>query len=621
MLDFFSKLFARDFMAHGYCFRWEPDLVWTHAVSDVLTALSYYVIPIGLVYLVRRRRDLAFSWMFYLFGAFILSCGTTHVMAIITLWHPVYRAEGLVKALTAAASLPTALLLVRLIPKVLLIPSPEQLRQANEALQAEILERRLAEDEIVRLNHELETRVQQRTAELHALSSRLRAITDHSPLAIFVLDKHRNVAFWNPAAVNLYGWTEEQILAHPFPASVPAGDPHTAIEHRQADGSVTLLEFASAPLEKGETLYIASNVTERRRMQDSLRVSEHRFRTLAESLPDMIWITDATGHIEYLNSRWYDFTGVSEHESIDAGWNRVMEASDLVFHQAWRNAIDTGEGFAVECRLRAADGSSRWHLARALALRDPDGNIDQWIGVATDIHDRKQSEERLLKMNADLQQFAYAVSHDLQEPLRNLSMYSQLVHRRYGRNLDPEGSNFLEFIQTGALRMKRMLEDISAYTQIGNQSDLPATPVEGSVALQEALDNLQTPINDSQAVITFDPLPKLRLHHTHLVQLFQNLVSNAIKYRGTSPPRIHISAFRTHEWTLLVRDHGIGIAPAYHQRIFGVFKRLHRNEYSGTGIGLAICQRIVEQYGGRIWVESEEGAGATFFFTLPKAEL
>lgn len=242
-----------------------------------------------------------------------------------------------------------------------------------------------------------------------------------------------------------------------------------------------------------------------------------------------------------------------------------------------------------------------------------------------EIAERERAQEALLQMaaelersNAELQQFAYVASHDLQEPLRMITSYLQLFMRRYGNNLDGEAREFLEFAVDGATRMQKLISDLLAYSRVHTRAR-PPEPTDSAAVLQQTIQDLQAAITDSNATVTFDELPMVMADATQLGQLFQNLISNAIKYRSDDPPRIHISAHREgDQWVFAVKDNGIGIDPKYFDRIFAIFQRLHtRDEYPGTGIGLAICKRIVERHGGRIWVESAPGQGCTFFFTLP----
>ncbi|MCW5976924.1 MAG: PAS domain-containing protein [Bryobacteraceae bacterium] len=232
----------------------------------------------------------------------------------------------------------------------------------------------------------------------------------------------------------------------------------------------------------------------------------------------------------------------------------------------------------------------------------------------------RRVNDELRRANQDLEQFAYSASHDLQEPLRHISIYSELLRRKCEGRFDNEADELMKSVMDGARRMEMLVRDLLAYTQAVNVTGAMSEPVDAERVFQLALSNLREAIRENAAEVTHDPLPPVWAHEVHLVQLFQNLVGNAIKYRrDAEPPRVHARAERAGaEWIFSVRDNGIGIERQYRERIFGLFKRLHGGrKYAGTGIGLAICQKIVESYGGRIWVESEIGAGSTFFFTLP----
>lgn len=235
-----------------------------------------------------------------------------------------------------------------------------------------------------------------------------------------------------------------------------------------------------------------------------------------------------------------------------------------------------------------------------------------------EIAERKRTEEELARSNAELRQFAYVASHDLQEPLRMVSSYMQLLEQRYRGKLDSDADDFITYAVDGAKRMQKLINDLLTYSRLSTHgNDYQSTDCEA--VLDFVLTNLQIAIEESGTVVTHDPLPTVMADNSQLGQLFQNLISNAIKFRGEEPPRIHISAEqREKEWVFSVSDNGIGIDPKSVRRIFEIFQRLHgRVEYPGTGIGLAICKKIVECHGGRIWVESEPEAGAIFYFTIP----
>lgn len=253
--------------------------------------------------------------------------------------------------------------------------------------------------------------------------------------------------------------------------------------------------------------------------------------------------------------------------------------------------------------------------------------FEQKVELVKEIAERKLAmaalaakDEELQRSNTELEQFAYVASHDLQEPLRMVGSYTQLLSRRYKGKLDADADEFIAFAVDGVTRMQRLINDLLQYSRVGTKGREPE-PTDSTVVLERALANLGMAIEDNKATVTHDPLPVVMADDRQLEQLFQNLVGNAIKFHGVEPPRIHIRAERSNGcWMFAVKDNGIGIEPQYFDRIFQVFQRLHTmKEYPGTGIGLAVCKKIVERHGGRIWVESEPGKGTSFQFTMPAA--
>ena len=351
----------------------------------------------------------------------------------------------------------------------------------------------------------------------------------------------------------------------------------------------------------------------------ALRESEKQFRQLAEVGPQIVWLNGPSGELEFVNQRWVEFSGLEYEATKDPEQigKRLHPDDHLLDH--WRKCVETGTPFELEARLRGRNGEFRWFMIRSVPLRDDEGRIVRWFGTSTDIHENKLMQLELKRANQDLEQFAYSASHDLQEPLRSIKIFSQLLSDRYGNKLEARALEFLGHVCASASRMEMLVRDLLAYTQ-ASMVDKAPEEVDANEAVEAALSNLAGAIAETAAKVDFDPLPSVRVHAIQLQQVFQNLISNAIKYHRTGvSPVVHITARRENEgWLFSVIDNGIGIEPEFQERIFGLFKRLHTgNEYSGTGIGLALCQRIVERHNGRIWVESEPGAGSSFHFTVP----
>ncbi|MDX2137549.1 MAG: ATP-binding protein [Chloroflexota bacterium] len=276
----------------------------------------------------------------------------------------------------------------------------------------------------------------------------------------------------------------------------------------------------------------------------------------------------------------------------------------------------------IEFRMIARDGRTVHIEARAIIVKDEHGKAIGARGIMTDITARIQAEEDLRRSNEELQQFAYVASHDLQEPLRMVTSYLQLVEDRYREQIDDEGREFIGYAVDGASRMKTLINDLLTHSRVQTNRER-FVPVTMNDVLQRTLRNLSSKIEETDTNITCDDLPEVLGNASMLEQLLQNLISNAIKFKSEQPPTIHIGVQRERrEWIFCVKDNGIGIDPKYAERIFVIFQRLHsRSKYAGTGIGLAICKKVVERHHGRIWVESEKGKGATFYFSLPVYQL
>jgi PAS domain S-box-containing protein len=366
-----------------------------------------------------------------------------------------------------------------------------------------------------------------------------------------------------------------------------------------------------------------TDITEQLQTESALRDSETRFRELAETIPGIVWTARADGDVDYMNSQWYSYTGQEEQQAVGQGWQSVLHADDTARSVArWAESLKSGTEYEIQFRCRRHDGCYRWFLGRGRPLRDSSGQIVKWVGTCTEIHDQKATEQALRRSNEDLQQFAYVASHDLQEPLRIVVSFSQLLMQRHSSVLAGDAEQYLGYLVDAGTRMSCLISDLLAYSRATSDRNRALGVVRLEETLDSALAAIRVGIEETQAVITHDPLPLVAGDARQLRQVFQNLLSNALKYqKSEEPPRIHISVVRGHaEWMISVIDNGQGFAPEYAERIFGIFKRLHGKEVPGTGIGLAICKTVIDRHGGRIWAESTRGKGATFRFTLPILE-
>jgi PAS domain S-box-containing protein len=401
---------------------------------------------------------------------------------------------------------------------------------------------------------------------------------------------------------------------------------------RRKDGSLIDVLYSARQVTINNEIVLLSighDVTESRRVEKSLRESEERFRTLADNIPNLAWMADANGWIFWYNKQWYEYTGSTFEEMQGWGWQKVHHPDyvDSVTEE-WSTKILDGEPYDNTFPLKGKDGNYRWFLTRITPIRDEYGKVQRWFGTNTDVTERKVIEDNLqttmdeLKQsNKELEQFAYITSHDLREPLRMITSFLQLLERRYKDQLDQDADEFIGFAVNGAKRLDTMTNDLLQYSKITNKNR-EAIPVNFEHVLEHALANLKVQIEENNAIITHDPLPTIVGDEELKVQLFQNIIGNAIKYKSQEIPKIHISAIKEkNQYLFSIKDNGIGMSSKHLEKIFTIFQRLHTNEeYEGTGIGLAIAQKIVHQQGGQIWAESELGKGTTFYFTIPFKE-
>jgi len=890
------------FMPHGYCYRWVPGLVWLHGISDSLIFLAYMSIPVTLMYIVRRRKDLPFNWIFVCFGVFIVACGLTHAMEVWNLWHAMYWLAGLIKAVTAAASVATALLLVRLVPQAVGIPSAGDLMEAHirlieqaaaltaseekfrSLLEAEAKYSALLEaapdamvvvnqaGEIVLLNLQAEKQfgyyrdellgqqvkniipegfaerliadgtrtaaealMQQIgtgidlsarrkdgsqfpieimlsplenaegilvTAAIRDISvrkaaeerltqlERRRQLVEESlreseeryqmlldgvqHYAIFGMDPQGLVVSWNAGAERIKGYKAEEIIGRNFSSFFPLEDIErgrpqevlritaasgryeeqgirvrkdgsrflaslaftalrdsagnlrgfsefshdlsetkeseakyrglleaapdamvvvnqageivllnlqaekqfgyyrdellgqqvkniipegfaerlisdetrsaadalaqqigTGIElsARRKDGSEFPIEIMLSPLENAEGILVTAairDISVRKAAEEHLAQMEGRYRGLLEAAPDAMVVVNQAGEIVILNLQAEKQFGYYRDELLGQQVKNIIPEgfAERLITDGTRTAADALAqqiGTGIELAGRRKDGSEFPIEIMLSPLENAEGILV--TAAIRNITERRKSEvhlvktaEELKRSNDQLEQFAYVASHDLQEPLRMVASYTQLLSRRYEGRLDSDADEFIAYAVDGCNRMQGLIRDLLAYSRSGTETKL-LREVSAETALHEALANLHVTIEESNAIVTHDLLPALTTDDTQLVQVLQNLIGNAIKYRGAATPHVHVSAKKNggKEWIFSVRDNGLGIAPQYFERIFIIFQRLHgRQEFNGTGIGLAICKKIVERLGGRIWVESQPEKGSTFYFSLPE---
>jgi PAS domain S-box-containing protein len=493
-----------------------------------------------------------------------------------------------------------------------------------------------------------------KAAEKHLgqMEGRYRGLLEAAPDAMVVVNQGGEIVLLNVQAEKQFGYRRDELVGQKVKNIIPEGFAErliadgtrtaevalaqqigTGIEltGRRKDGSEFPIEIMLSPLESAEGILVTAairDISVRKAAEQHLSQMEGRYRGLLEAAPDAMVVVNQAGQIVLLNVqaekqfgyRRDELVGQKVKNIIPEGFAERLVADAL---RSTEDALAQQIGTGIELTGRRKDGSEFPIELMLSPLESAEGILV--TAAIRDITTRKTAEAHLLnkveelnRSNEELGQFAYIASHDLQEPLRMVASYTQLLSRRYKGKLDSDADEFISFAVDGASRMQRLIQDLLAYSRVGTKgSDLLDTSCEE--ALQQALVNLRGSIEESGALVTHDPLPAVLADEMQLVQLFQNLVGNAIKYQSPGIPRIHISAAMNGEkkWIFSVKDNGLGIDPQYFERIFGMFQRLHkREEFAGTGIGLAICKKIVERHGGSISVESQPGQGSTFHFAL-----
>lgn len=677
MPNLMAQLFSSSpFIPHGHCYLWQPNLVWLHLLSDAAIAVAYYSIPLTLLYFVRNRKDLPFDWIFLLFGTFIVSCGTTHLMEIWTLWHPTYWLSGMLKAFTAIISLYTAVVLVQLMPSALALPSPAQLAEVNQELQQQIISREQAEAQVHQLNQDLEAKVAQRTQELKDSMAQTKDYVERVSLAIDAAkmglwdwDIKEQTLIWSGYHEILFGYQPGQPKrqyqewyqrVHPEDLARVEASIQTSRETKTdyseeyrviwPDNSVHWVacfgRFYFTP--DGEAVRmrgIVQDISDRKCVETALQMSEQRLRLATEAADIGMWFWDLVEDCLEWTIRCKTLFGFDPDAEIN--YERFLAA----LHPDDRDQTDTAvktaianrTEYVIEYRSVWPDGSEHWLIAKGRAFYNDRGEPIQMMGMAQDISDRKHAEinlqertrelsqvNRLLmqtttlvnQRNQELDQFAHIVSHDLKAPLRAISNLSVWIEDDLEDQLDglsPDIKQNLDLLRSRVSRMEALINGLLEYARISHQ-ETPCETFALQELLQEVLDLLNIP--PSFTVEIPADLPTLTTNRLLLSQVLMNLVGNAVKHHGSDQGRVQISIQPQAEgYEFMITDNGRGIAPENHNRVFDIFQTLQsRDQKESTGVGLAIVKKIIERVGGHIQLESEVGQGTSFRFTWPMAQ-
>ncbi|MGE0645866.1 MAG: PAS domain S-box protein [Nitrospira sp.] len=486
----------------------------------------------------------------------------------------------------------------------------------------------------------------------------LAAIVTSSPDAIITKSVEGIILSWNQGAEGLFGYLAEEIVGQRVERLVPEelrdeelrlrqrvllGTSVEQFETQRCNKHKRLIDvsISMSPIHDETGAIVATaqtmrDITLRKQTEEALRRSEERFRSLTTNIPQLVWSCRSDGSCEYLSEQWMTYTGTTLEHNLGYGWLDLVHPDDApVVDRIWKESVASGSPFMTEYRLKAADGSYYWQLARATAQRNDKGEIYVWFGTTTDISAQKDNEatleqfnsllesrsEALAAANKELEAFSYSVSHDLRAPLRTMTGFAQALLEDYGEKLEPEASRYLTIISNGARQMGRLIDDLLSFSRLSRQN-----LTVGSISLAELVQEIREELAADQAGRTIEwdiaDLPMCRGDRTTIKLVLANLLGNAVKYtRPRDRAKIQVGWQADQQparsCRIFVRDNGVGFDMRYADKLFVVFQRLHRaEEFEGTGIGLAIVQRIVHRHGGRVWAEGQTGEGATFWFTL-----
>ena len=667
MFDTLAKLAATSgYLPHGYCISWSPGLLTTFLASDLVIAFSYFSMPIALGYFARKRRDFPYQGILWMFAAFILACGATHLMGAVVLWEPMYGLDAALKAITALVSLATAIAIWPLLPQALRIPSPRELQQANARLQAEIAERKRIEEDL----REAKAKLEGSLMEQHVL---LSAIVESSEDAIVGQALDGTITSWNRGAERMYGWRADEIMGSPIDALIPrerlpedqaasaAVGQGEGFRNREAtglrkDGTLIDVSITASPIRDHQGRIvgmsrIVRDVTEQKRAAQELADSRHLLQTIIDTVPMRVFWKDRD--LRYL--------GCNPAFAADAGWATPADVVGKGDHgMAWadraalyqaddRQVIETGRAkLFYEEPITLPDGKAIWASTAKVPLRGRDDAIIGILGVYEDITERKQAEAELRQHREHLEElvasrtaelalakaaaetasvaksaFLANMSHEIRTPLNGVIGMAHLIRRG---GLTREQGERLDKLEGAAGYLLEVLNSILDLSKIeAGKFTLEEGPmrVESVVADTVAMLRPRAEARNLRLTSEIDALPHdLVGDVTRLQQALLNYANNAVKFTETGKVTVRAKVLEDGEDSALIRfevsDTGIGIAPEALSRLFSSFEQADTSttrKYGGTGLGLAITRRLAELMGGTAGVESTLGEGSTFWFT------
>lgn len=657
-----QSLAIAPFMPHGMCYLWKPWLVGLHLLSNGIIALAYFSIPVTLIYILRKRKDIPFNSIFLLFAAFILFCGITHAFDIWTLWYANYWLAGWLKLLTAVISGATAIALIVKIPQILTLPSPKQIEEINQQLTEKI---------------EL---LQQQKATIHTQEEFLRNIYDDVLEAIFVVDVTVDGFYYqgfNQAAQSLTGIDNRDVV-NKTPAQIFPPQAAVAVErnYQQCVETQTTVSYEECLPFKGENTWwltklnpvkdeegkiyriigTSLNISDRKKAEIELDRDKNFLQALLDNLSDGIVACDTEGVLTLFNRATKEFHGIPQENIIADDWAKyydlyqsdgktMMAKEDIPLFRAL-----AGESVRdVEMAIVPKQGKPRILLVNGDSIINSNNKKIGAVVAMRDVSELKKAQQdlaqlneelearvqrrtnelekvntillatttKLEKRNQELDRFAYVTSHDLKAPLRAINNLSCWIEEDLADKLDEETRQHMSLLRSRVQRMENLINGLLAYSRVGRVKSNPSQVVVRQLLI-DIIDSFDIP--PEFTIEIKDEMPTLVTELLPLQQVFSNLISNAIQHSDSENGKITISVReQANFYEFAVADNGKGIDPKYHEKIFTIFQTLEaRDTKESTGIGLSIVKKAVESQGGQVRVESQLGAGTTFYFTWKK---
>jgi PAS domain S-box-containing protein len=650
LTEFFSRLFdTSDWPPRWHCGKWTDLHGWTYIISDLMIWSAYFAIPIVILQFISKRNDIKFIRLYFLFAAFILTCGITHLLDAISFWIPAYRLNALARLITGILSWTTVYYIIKNLPVAFSLRS-------QEALEIEIEQRKAAEEKYRILNLELSNRIEERTAELQKLvrenyqykyaleESCIVAITDQKGIIKYANQNFCNISKFSREEllgkdhqIINSGFHQKDFIRELWTTIANGKIWRGEIKNKAKDGSVywvdtTIVPFLDEQNKPFQYIAIRADISSRKLVEENLvnslkEVSDYKY-ALDES--SIVAITDQRGIIKYVNENFCKISKYSEeeligqdHKIINSGYHEKE-----FFRELWRT-IARGNIWRGELKNKAKDGSAYWVDTTIIPFLDENNKPYQYVAIRSDITQRKIAEEenrtlnlelenRVKERTDELESFSYSVSHDLRTPLRAINGYAKILEEDYLKNFDQEGVRLLGEVQKNAKKMGVLIDNLLSFARLGKK-ELRKSEIDMNQLVASILADMGGS-EDLNVDVKIQNLHPVQADRVLMTQVLTNLISNAIKYSSKQKnAEVEITSEKQDgEIIYSVQDNGVGFDMEYIDKLFGVFQRLHsQEEFTGTGVGLAIAKRIIQKHDGNIWAESRLGNGAKFYFSLP----